>query len=60
MAPTGVSAVQSQAGSGRTPGNTTTPGYVGDAGRGGQGQTDPFSAPLDSTPGRPGMIILSL
>jgi len=50
----------SEPGAGRTPGGTGIPGYQGDAGRGGRGETDPWDPAQRPTPGNPGLIIMTL
>ncbi len=56
----GVSGTNSQAGAGRNPGGTGISGYQGEAGRGGQGETDWPNPAFQSTPGNPGLIVMTM
>ena len=56
--PSRVSSVASEAGSYQTPGGTSASDYAHDAGRGGQGQTDPFDDAQKSTAGADGLIVV--
>ncbi|MBM4354216.1 MAG: hypothetical protein FJ109_10550 [Deltaproteobacteria bacterium] len=59
-APGQVTNVSTEGGNNRTPGGTGDPSYKGNAGWGGQGQTEPFMPQLDSTPGTAGLVVVTI
>ena len=50
----------SEGGNLQMPGGTSNPHYQGQAGHGGDAQTDPFDANLKGSDGKPGLIVITL